>query len=158
MPINQPGRGDAHIDAPLTNVAVAFTQTPDAFVADRAFPILPVAKQTNKYFVVPKGEWFRDQMKKRAPGTESAERTHTLSTDSYECDVWALHEMLADQVLANYDSPLKAEFEMTEGLAQAGMIRKELAWVTAFFAASIWTGEPAWRTWLRFAPKSRPRT
>ena len=139
MPINQPGRGDVHVDKPLTNVAVAFTQNPDAFVADQAFPILPVSKQTDKYFTIPKGEWFRDQMKKRAPGTESAQRTHTVSTDSYECDVWALHEMLADQVLANYDSPLKAEFEMTEGLAQAGMIRKERAWATAFFTSGVWT-------------------
>jgi hypothetical protein len=139
VPINAPGRGDVHVDGPLSNVAVAFTQKPEAFVADQAFPILPVPKQTDKYFTIPKGEWFRDQMKKRAPGTESAERTHQVSTGSYECDVWALHEMLADQVLANYDSPLKAEFEMTEGLAQAGMIRKELAWVTAFFGASIWT-------------------
>jgi hypothetical protein len=138
-PINQPGRGDVHVDGPLTTIAIAFAQNPEAFIADRVFPILSVAKQTDKYFTIPRGAWFRDEMKKRAPGALSAQRTHEVSTDSYACDVWALHEMLADQVRANYDSPLQADREMTEGLSQAGMIRKELQWVTDFFGSGLWT-------------------
>jgi hypothetical protein len=126
--INQPGRGD-----------VAFAQNPEAFIADRVFPILPVSKQTDKYFQIPKGDWFRDEMQKRAPGALSAQRTHNVSTDSYSCDVWALHEMLADQVRANYDSPLQADREITEGLSQAGMIRKELQWVSDYFGSGKWT-------------------
>lgn len=139
MAINEPGRGDVHVDRPLTQIAIAYAQNPEVFIADRVFPILPVAKQTDKYFTVPIGAWFRDEMKKRAPGALSAERTHNLSTDSYACDVWALHEMLADQVRANYDSPLQADKEITEGLSQAGMIRKELQWVTDFFGSGIWS-------------------
>jgi hypothetical protein len=138
-PINQPGRGDVHVDRPLTTIAIAFAQNPEAFIADRVFPVLSVAKQTDKYFTIPRGAWFRDEMKKRAPGALSAQRTHEVSTDSYACDVWALHEMLADQVRANYDSPLQADREMTEGLSQAGMIRKELQWVTDFFGSGLWT-------------------
>ena len=108
-PINQPGRGDVHVDGPLTEIVIAFAQNPDVFVADRVFPILSVSKQTDKYFQIPKGDWFRDEMKKRAAGALSAQRTHRVSTDSYACDVWALHEMLADQIRANYDAPLDAE-------------------------------------------------
>ena len=139
MAINEPGRGDVHVDLPLTTIAIAYAQNPEVFIADRVFPILSVEKQTDKYFTVPRGEWFRDEMKKRAPGALSAERTHKVSTDSYACDVWALHEMLADQVRANYDSPLQADREITEGLSQAGMIRKERQWVTDFFGTSLWT-------------------
>lgn len=139
MAINQPGRGDVHVDRPLTQIAIAFAQNPEVFIADRVFPILPVGKQTDKYFQIPKGDWFRDEMQKRAPGALSAERTHNVSTDSYSCDVWALHEMLADQVRANYDSPLQADREITEGLTQAGMIRKELQWVSDYFGASKWS-------------------
>ena len=137
--INQPGLTDVHVNRPLTQIAIAFSQQPEVFIADRVFPVLPVSKKTDSYFQVPKGEWFRDQMKKRAPGTLSAERTHTLSTDTYDCDVWALHEMLADQVAANYDSPLQAEREITIGLTEAGMIRKEREFVTSFFTTSKWT-------------------
>lgn len=139
MALNQPGRGDVHVDRPLTQIAIAFAQNPEAFIADRVFPVLSVAKQTDLYFQIPKGDWFRDEMKKRAPGALSAERTHNVSTDSYQCDVWALHEMLADQIRANYDSPLQADREITEGLTQAGMIRKERQWVTDNFGASLWS-------------------
>lgn len=139
--INQPGRGDVHVDRPLTQIAIAYAQNPDMFVADRVFPVLPVQKQTDKYFTIPRGAWFRDEMKKRAPGALSAQRTHEVSTDSYACDVWALHEMLADQVRANYDSPLQADREITEGLSQAGMIRKEREFVSSFFTSGLWTGD-----------------
>ena len=139
--LNAPGRGDVHVDGPLTQIAIAYAQNPEAFIADRAFPVLPVMKQTDSYFTIPRGEWFRDEMKKRAPGALSAERTHDVGTDSYSCDVWALHEMLADQVRANYDAPLQADREITEGLTQAGMIRKEREWVTNYFATGIWSNE-----------------
>lgn len=141
MPINQPGRADVHVDKPLTNIAVAFTQNPEMFISDRVFQILPVVKQSDKYFTIPRGNWYRDEMKKRAPGALSQERTHTVSTDSYVADVWALHENLADETLQNYDSPLQAEREMTEGLTLAGMIRKEVAWAADFFTTSVWTSD-----------------
>lgn len=141
MPLIQPGKGDVHVNRPLTQIAVAFSQRPDMFIADRAFPIVPVAKQSDSYFVIPRGAWFRDEMKKRAPGTESAGRTHQVSNDTYNADVWALHEDLADQIRANYDSPLQAEREMTEGLTLAGMIRKERLFSTSFMATSVWTGD-----------------
>lgn len=141
MSLIQPGKGDVHVDAPLSNIAVAFTQSADAFIADRLFPIVPVSKQTDKYFTIPRGAWYRDEMQKRAPGAKSAERTHDVSTDSYACDVWALHEMLADQTRANYDNPLQPEREMTEGLTLSGLIRKEKQFVTDFFSASLWTGD-----------------
>jgi hypothetical protein len=141
MPINQPGRGDVHVDQPLSAIAIAFVQSAEDFIAERLFPSLPVAKQTNKYFTIPKGGWFRDEMKKRAPGAESQERTHEVSTDSYDCDVWALHENLADQVRENYDNPLQPEREITEGLTQAGLIRKEKQFVTDYFSSGLWTGD-----------------
>ena len=141
MGINSPGKGDVHVDRPLTQIAIAFSQDPEAFIADRVFPIVPVLKQTDSYFTISSDDWFRDEMKKRAPGAMSAERTHGLSTDTYACDVWALHEMLADQVRANYDSPLQADREITEGLTLAGMIRKEREFVDSYFKAGLWTGD-----------------
>lgn len=141
MPIISPGSGDVHVDRPLTNIAIAYAQRPEMFVADRVFPVVPVAKQTDKYFVIGPGDWFRDEMKKRAPGAESAGRTHSVDSTTYSCDVWALHENLADQIRANYDNPLQPERELTEGLSQAGMIRKERAWAAAYFTSGLWTGD-----------------
>lgn len=137
--IHQPGRGDVHVDRPLTNISIAFLQSQDAFVADRAFPVLPVQKQTDKYFTLPRGAFFRDEMEKRAPGAEAAASGYDVSTDSYSCDVWALAKDLADQIRANYDSPLDADREVTEFLTLKGLIRKERLWSAAFMTTSVWT-------------------
>ena len=50
--------------------------------------------------------YLRDEVSMRAPDTESAGMTYALDTDSYSCDVWALHLNVADQVRANADTSL----------------------------------------------------
>lgn len=139
MAYSQPGRSDVHVDRPLSNMSVAFMQDQNAFVADRAFQVLPVQSQSDKFFSIPRGAFYRDGMEKRAPGDPAAEANYTVTTDNYFCDVWALGKALADQVRANYDSPLDADREMTNFLALQALIRKERAWAADFFTTSVWT-------------------
>lgn len=139
MPINQPGRGDVHVDRPLTQLSLAFLQSAEGFVADRVFPRVPVAKQSDKYFTYDRGMFNRDEMTKRAPGTESAGASYSVSTDSYAADVWALHKDIADQIRANADSPLQLDREATEFLTVKALIKREKQWVTDHFATSKWT-------------------
>ncbi len=68
MPINQPGRGDVHVDRPLTQLSLAFLQSADGFVADRVFPRVPVDKPSDSYFTYDRGMFNRNQMEKRAAG------------------------------------------------------------------------------------------
>ncbi len=68
----QPTVADVHINRPLTDVSVAFMQNATDFVADRVFPTVPVAKQSDLYFVYEREDWYRSQAERRAPGTESA--------------------------------------------------------------------------------------
>ena len=79
----QPTRSDVHVNTPLTAISIAFMQQAQNFVADRVFPNIPVTKQSDLYFVYPKGDWFRRQMEKRAPASESAGSGWDLTTDSY---------------------------------------------------------------------------
>ncbi len=139
MPYVQPSRSDVHVDRPLTQISLAFMQKADNFIADRVFPVVPVAKQSDKYFTYDRGMFNRDEMKLRAPGTESAGASYTLSTDSYSADVWALHKDIADQVRANADTPLQLDREATEFLTTKALIRKEKLWNTTFFTTSVWT-------------------
>lgn len=143
MPYSQPGRGDVHVDRPLTQLSVAYLQNADAFIADRAFPVVSVKSQSDKYFLFDKGDFFRDEMELNAPGAVAAEANYKINTDSYSCDVWKLAKALADQVRANYDSPLQADREMTEFLTLKGLIRKEKLWASKYFAAGLWTGDQA---------------
>ena len=87
----QPTSTDVHVDAILTNMSVAYMQEAYAFVAARAFPTVNVNKQTDKYFTYSQADFFRDQVQRRADGTESAGTGYSLSTATYACDVYALH-------------------------------------------------------------------
>tara|TARA_R110002167_G_C12707228_1_gene655173 strand:- start:64554 stop:65543 length:990 start_codon:yes stop_codon:yes gene_type:complete len=143
MPFSQPSRSDVHIDGPLSSVSVAFIQRADAFVADRAFPRLAVAKQSDNYFTYDRGYFNRAEMEKRAPGAESAGANYAIGNDSYSAAVWALHRDVADQVRANADSPISLDRESVEYLALQALLRKEKEWASAHFITGVWTTERA---------------
>lgn len=143
MPINQPSRSDVHVDRPLTEISIAFLQSADNFVADKAFPILPVSKQSDQYFTYDRGMFNRDEAEELAPGARAAAANYTLSTDTYNAKVWALAKDVADQVRANADSPLSLDKEATEFLAVKMLIRKERNFASSHFITGVWTTERA---------------
>lgn len=88
-----PTAGDVHVNAPLTNISIAYMQKAEMFIADKVFPMVPVQKQSDRYFVYPKGAWFRSEAKERAPGTESAGSGFEIdNTPTYYCKVTAIHK------------------------------------------------------------------
>ncbi|MFN9111239.1 MAG: hypothetical protein ACK5XN_14350, partial [Bacteroidota bacterium] len=73
-----PTPGDVHVNAPLTNISIAFLQNAANFVATRVFPNIPVQKQSDRYYVYERGDFNRDEMQLRAPATASAGGGYTL--------------------------------------------------------------------------------
>ena len=144
----QPTSTDVHVDAVLTNMSVAYQQEAYAFVANRAFPVVNVAKQTDLYFTYSQADFMRDQVQRRADGTESAGTGYGLSTASYSCDVWALHKDIGDQTRANSDNPLNPDMDATRFLSQQMLIRQEVQWASDAFTTGIWgtdaTPSPLW--------------
>jgi|TARA_R110000787_G_scaffold4258_1_gene16510 hypothetical protein len=129
---------DVHVDAILTNMSVAYMQEAYAFVASRAFPQVQVQKQTDKYFVYDQADFFRDQVQRRADGTQSAGTGYSLSTASYSAEVYALHKDIGDQTRANADDPLDMDMDATRFLTQQMLIRQEVEWASAAFNTGIW--------------------
>ena len=129
---------DVHVDAILTNMSVAYMQEADAFVASRAFPQVQVQKQTDKYFVYDQADFFRDQVQRRADGTQSAGTGYSLSTASYSAEVYALHKDIGDQTRANADDPLDMDMDATRFLTQQMLIRQEVEWASTAFNTGIW--------------------
>tara|TARA_R110000851_G_scaffold37836_9_gene97432 strand:+ start:97 stop:1044 length:948 start_codon:yes stop_codon:yes gene_type:complete len=129
---------DVHVDAILTDISVAYMQEADAFVASRAFPQVSVTKQTDKYFVYDQADFFRDQVQRRADGTQSAGTGYSLSTASYSAEVYALHKDIGDQTRANADDPLDMDMDATRFLTQQMLIRQEVEWASAAFNTGIW--------------------
>lgn len=134
----QPTVSDVHISAALTNIAVAYSQGATNFVADRVFPMVPVVHQTDKYFIWRKGDFFRDQAKKRASGVESVGMGLNLDQDSYSADVWGLHKDIGDQERANADPAVDIETTTTQALMGQQLIRRDRLFVSNYMAASVW--------------------
>lgn len=133
-----PTPGDVHINAPLTNISVAYVQEQGTFICDKVFPIVPVAQQSNLYYLFDKSDFLRDEAKPRAPGTESAGGAFNLTTAAYACLVEAFHKDIDDQLRANADSVLSLDRAATEFVTQKLLIRRERKWVNAFFKAGVW--------------------
>lgn len=141
---SQPTPSDVHVNAPLTNISIAFLQSADAFIADQVFPNIPVGKQSDRYYTYDRGMFNRDEMAKRAPGTESAGVEYTVdNTPTYYCDVWSLHHDIPDERRANADSVIRPDREATELLTHKNLIKKESEFVSTFFTTSVWTTDVA---------------
>jgi hypothetical protein len=134
----QPSINQVHIDAPLTNLSVAYVQQQGNFIADKVFPVIPVDKKSNKYYTFPKNDWLRDEAQRRAPATQSAGSGYTLSTDSYSCDKFAIHKDIDDDTVANADAALNPQREATEFVTQRMLLRKEVQFASDFLTTTVW--------------------
>ena len=136
----QPTLSDVHVNALLSNLSLMYAQEESAFVASRVFPIVPVQKASDRYVVYSRADFNRNQMRKRAPSTESAGGGYNLdNTPTYSVDVWALHKDIDDQIRANADAVLSLDLEATRWLTTQYLISKEIDWQTNFFATGKWT-------------------
>lgn len=139
----QPTSGESHVDSILSNISVAYAQRQTQFVASRIFPVVPVEKQSDKYFTFNKNDWFRDEAMIRPENTESVGSGYNLSTDNYFADVWALHKDVSWRTIKNADNPLDPERTAAEFVARRILLRLETQWVADFFATGIWGTDAA---------------
>lgn len=122
-------------------VSIAYWQDQSEFVADRVAPNVPVQKQSDRYYVYNKENWFRPKAKRRGPSAESAGSGYTLdNTPTYFADVWAIHHDIDDDIRANADAVLDPDLEATEFVTRDLILTKEVQWASTFFTTSIWTG------------------
>ena len=135
----RPSRGDVHVNRPLTQLSIAYMQMALAFVASRVFPNISVTNQSDAYFVYPRGEFNRDDMKERPPGAESAGGSYKVGTETYYSRVYAYHKDVPDQVRANQDQPINLDREATDFVTLKGLIKRERTWVDGFFKGGVWT-------------------
>ena len=138
----QPTQSDLHINAALTSVSVAYIQSEDHFIASRAFPQVVVQKQADAYWEYTKGDWFRNEARVRADGTESAGDGYDVSsTNSYFCRVKAIHKDIGNQARANADAAFNLEVDATRFVTQRLLLAQEIDWATSYFSTGVWDNE-----------------
>ena len=104
-----PSAGDVHVNRPLTNIAIAYVQRQEDFVAHRIFPDVPVMKQSDLYFSFDEGVFTRDDMEEKRPGTQTAGGVWEVGTESYYAKVYGYHHDIPDEIRTNTDTPLNQD-------------------------------------------------
>ncbi|MHC4413612.1 MAG: major capsid protein [Planctomycetota bacterium] len=151
----QPDVYSVHVDRPLTNISVAYIQEQGHFISTKVFPVIAVDKRSDQYWSYTQADWFRDEARPRADSTESAGSGYNVSTDSYNCNVHAIHKDVGDQVVANSDNPLNPRADATRFVTHKMLLKQESEWVTDYFATSKWgtdrTGGTHFTQWNNYA-------
>ena len=137
MPMLTPSA--VHVDAPLTNLTVAYLQDQNGFIADKVFPRVPVDKKTNKYYIYNRADFNRTgQVQLRAPRTKAPVVGMSLSQDTYSADVYSLATNFDFETLANADAALNIRSAGAQMLTYQLLIDREIKWATKYFSASVW--------------------
>lgn len=134
----QPTQSQVHVNRPLTNISVAYMQSTAEFISDKVFPVLPVDKASDAYYVYTKNDWFRDEAQVRPPATESAGGGYGITTDNYNTKTYAYHKDVPWDIRANADAGIDLDRDATEFVTQRLLLRRERDWAAKYFAAGLW--------------------
>jgi hypothetical protein len=133
-----PTQSDLHVNAPLTNVSVAYLQSASSYIADKVFPKVPVKKQSDLYWKYSKSDWRRTDVSRRAPSTETPGVGWNITTEQYFAHVYGVHKDIDDQLRANADSNFNLDRDATEFITNQLLLKRDLDWNSNFFAEDVW--------------------
>src|SRR2546423_4759751 len=128
-----PSLAQIHIDQALTNISVMYRN--QSYVADEVFPVVPVSKRSNKYFLFKKEDFLTPSPASgsgalasiRRPGSEAAEVDYSVSTASYFAEEYAYRGLVADAETSASDNPLQPDVDQTVQLTERLMLDNEIS-------------------------------
>ena len=145
----QPQLSDVHIDRALRNVALRYSN--NLFIADMPAPVVPVTKESDKYFIFTKGDWFRDEADNdRQPGTRAPRGGFTLSNAEYACKEAAHATPVPDRIRENADDPLRPWEDAARFSSNMVLLRKERRVAATLFVSSTWGTDWSGTQWSDF--------
>lgn len=118
-----PTRGQVHVDAALTGFAIQPRILP--YVSEMIFPVVPVVKESDKYYIFGREE-LREHDTKRGLGAEAKEFDWSTSTSNYQAEEYSLRHLVPDRIINNSDAPIRPLMRATRKLQDAIMLTTEL--------------------------------
>jgi len=141
MAVYNPAGGDnVHIDVVLTNISVAWPNS--GFVGSNLFPVVPVRKQSDKYYIFGREAWQPEPAGDyRAPGSVANEIPGlNVSLDTYFAQEHSLQIAVTDEERENADSPLAPDRDGTELVTAKVMLAREIAMHSMVTTAANYAG------------------
>ncbi len=118
-----PLHSDVHIDRPLSNFAVEYSNK--KFIASQVAPFVPVNNKSDSFIVYNKADKFSLPEDLRGPKSEAKEVTWGSSSDTYGCIDRALRDFLADAIIANSDPGVNPQQRTTNFLTDLLLLKFE---------------------------------
>ena len=149
-----PETSATHVDAALSQISISYKNP--SYICGMVAPVVPVAKQSDKFYTFNKGDLLRNDAGVRAPGTVANRGGYRLSTTTFFCDNYAFGKARPYEVDRNADAALQIDQADTEYVTEQLMIDMELACATALFTTSVWatdnTTATNWDTYATSTP------
>jgi hypothetical protein len=126
-----------HTDVALTNMSIAYYNT--MFIANQVFPIVPVNKRSDAFYVFRKGAWFRNDAMPRGPGARAARSGYAVTTSTYSCIERALAHPVPIELIENADEPLDPFATGVRFVTNAILLAAEVLVSSLCTTAANWT-------------------
>ena len=135
------GVADVHIDSALANYAAGYQSADKGMIADQVIPVLPVAKNSDKFYTWDKNDVFQEVTTLEvAPGGAMAEISPRLSQSNYNCTSYGVQSFVASEVQANADSALNPERQAVVRCMTAIRLARERRAANLLMTGSNWSG------------------
>jgi hypothetical protein len=133
---------NVHVDAPLSNLSLAFMQDQSEYIATKFAPIMSVSAISGVYFKYAKRTFFENPTKKWTPGAKMAGGVMDMDTrGTYSCSFRAYEYPLPAHLAAAQDSMVMLERAVTEKVTRALLLDREIQIASDMFATGKWTTE-----------------
>lgn len=120
------GPADVHIDAALSNLAVAFRPNDNVYIADRVLPVVRVGRRSDKFFkFAPAAHLDLNRANIASQMGMPAVSNYSIASDAFAVNDFGLRDFVPADVESNADMPLRPLMDTTEILTDRLMLARE---------------------------------
>lgn len=131
-----PLQSEVHVDQAMTEFSLRYANPLVAYMAEQVFPMLPVKKESDKWFKYDKSNLRSEDDGPRGMKEPAREATYTVSTDSYTLGVYNLVDLVPDRLRDNADQPLDPDQDAVANLTDKLLVGKEIRGAAKAFSTT----------------------
>lgn len=136
-----PASESLHIDRYLTNISVDFAQEEGRFVHNTVFPTVSVNKQSDKFVIFDRGDYYHGDMPERPLGGELESVDWGTSEGTYRCVERGISHKVDDRERVNIDDPISIRERAMAVLTRNAMVHNDQQFASTYFGTGIWASD-----------------
>ncbi|MEE8574042.1 MAG: hypothetical protein V3T30_01410 [Thermodesulfobacteriota bacterium] len=129
-----PEPADLHIDRPLSNLSIKYTN--EELIWREVLPVVKVGKRSDKFYVRNKADAYETPDDTLGPKSLANEISWSTSTDNYSVTDHGLADYVTEEEKKEADSPLEPMIECNENLNEELDNNQEVRVATKIFTAA----------------------